>query len=464
MTIDRLGHQVALLKRGSRGSGVTDLQTTLNGLGYEPPLAVDGAYGPKTEAAVRWYQEQNGLDVDGIAGPDTLNSLDDRDMEHATGDDAVDDDHLNDARFNGIPGNPEVWKNTDTGMSYLVYFAEGMEPPLPMIWEIPSDRDLEAFFGPDVEIVYDHEFTQDQIDSTGGMIWGTSTEIVDTEEDPLEGWASKWERERLVRPYLNDPEVYALYASAALEGRSVSVAELESTEWMRTKSETERAWLITNASDPITAQQMIEDNRRATFLKLQKAGIEDPSEAMVNYMADQLTTGMWRSNYFDQQITAVSDPSAGISIDAGITNVMGDSTWDTTSEMEDKVRNTVIKWLGTDFGNWDDDTIASWAGRFRNEDDAEAVLLETLKDQREAMFPGYDREADYDTIAAPWRNVIRSAWGEIPNDSDKILQSIIRMNNAGDAGKLLTQEGMARGNDTVVNNVQASLNRAFGGR
>ena len=83
--------------------------------------------------------------------------------------------------------------------------------------------------------------------------WGTSTEILDTEEDPLEGWASRWDRERQVRPYLNDPEVYALYASAALEGRSVSTAELESTQWFQTRTETERSWLITNASDPLTA-------------------------------------------------------------------------------------------------------------------------------------------------------------------------------------------------------------------
>ena len=454
---------MAILSNGSRGSEVTDLQQKLNDAGYTPELKTDGVFGPLTEAAVRWYQEENGLDVDGRAGPDTMNTLDDRDMPHAEGDDPVDDDHLNVARFNGIPGNPEIWKNTTTGEAYLVYFAAGIEPPLPMIWEVPSDRDLEAFFGPDQPIVFDKEFSQDQIDSTGGMIWGTSTEILDTEEDPLEGWASRWDRERQVRPYLNDPEVFALYASSALEGRSVTTAELESTEWFQTRSETERAWLITNASDPLTAQQMIEDNRRAAFLKLQAAGVANPPDAMVNYMADQLTTGKWRANYFDQQITAISDPTSGIDVDAGVTNAMGGSTWDTTQEMEDDVRSTVIKWLGTDFGNWDDETIASWAGRFRNEDDAEAVLLETLKDQREALYPGYDREADYDTIAAPWRNVMRGAWGTVPNDSDKMLQQIIRMNDAGEAGKLLTTEGMKRGNDTVVNSVQSALTRSFGG-
>jgi len=298
-----------------------------------------------------------------------------------SGDDVsgTDDDHLNEARFNGIPGNPELWKSDD-GTSYLVYFAEGMEPPLPMMWKVENESELEAFFGPGKTITYDHQFTQAQIDSTGGMIWGTSTEIVDTEEDPLEGWASRWERERTVRPYLNDPEIYALYASAALEGRAVTTAELEASEWFQTHSEAERAWITTNASDPLTAQQMIEDNRVAAYDKLRKAGIAEPPTSMVDFMADQLTTGKWTSEMFDQQVKAVADPYSGIAVDAGVTNAIGKGTFDTTREEEDRVRATVRRWLGTNFGQWDDATVAEWAGKIRNEDDAAAVLEETLKD------------------------------------------------------------------------------------
>lgn len=36
---------------------------------------IDGIYGPKTEAAVKVYQERNGLHVDGIVGKETWNSI-----------------------------------------------------------------------------------------------------------------------------------------------------------------------------------------------------------------------------------------------------------------------------------------------------------------------------------------------------------------------------------------------------
>lgn len=444
------------LQNGNSGTSVADLQKKLNDAGYTPALSTDGKFGSKTEAAVRWYQEKNGLEVDGVAGTTTMAAFD------GTSDTDSDGDHLSTAKFNGIPGQPDLWKTTE-GTVYLVYFADGVEPPLPMLWEVKNETELEAFFGPGKTITYDKTLSQAQVDSTGAMIWGTSTEIVDTEEDPLEGWSSRWERERTVRPYLEDPEVYALYASAALEGRSVTTAELESTVWFQDHSEPERAWIITNASDPLTAQQMIVDNRTAAYEKLRTAGVADPPENLVNFIADQLTTGQWTNEHFNQQIVAISDPASNIDVDAGVTNVLAGGSIDTTQEMEDRVRTLVTRWLGTNFGQWDDATVASWAGRIRNEGDAEAVLLETLKDQREALFPGYDREADYDTIASPWRNMIRNSWGEVPDDSDKLLQNIIRMNDAGEAGKVLTKEGLARGNDMTVNTVQTALSQTFGG-
>lgn len=59
-----------LLKRGSTGSAVKQLQQNLILLSYLGGGA-DGIYGAKTEAAVRQYQTRNGLTVDGKAGNQT---------------------------------------------------------------------------------------------------------------------------------------------------------------------------------------------------------------------------------------------------------------------------------------------------------------------------------------------------------------------------------------------------------
>lgn len=51
------------------------VQASLNCLGQDPPLATDGSYGPATIAAVKAFQEANGLTVDGMAGLETLKTL-----------------------------------------------------------------------------------------------------------------------------------------------------------------------------------------------------------------------------------------------------------------------------------------------------------------------------------------------------------------------------------------------------
>lgn len=60
----------ATLKQGSSGTQVKYLQMNLNSLGYSCGTA-DGKYGTKTYNAVKEFQKDNGLAVDGIAGNQT---------------------------------------------------------------------------------------------------------------------------------------------------------------------------------------------------------------------------------------------------------------------------------------------------------------------------------------------------------------------------------------------------------
>ena len=62
------------LKRGDRGDGVKALQQALNDRGYDCG-AVDGAFGGRTETAVKGFEAANGIEADGIAWPGVLAML-----------------------------------------------------------------------------------------------------------------------------------------------------------------------------------------------------------------------------------------------------------------------------------------------------------------------------------------------------------------------------------------------------
>lgn len=63
-----------ILKRGSQGQAVKQLQTILNKLKYTCGTA-DGVFGDKTETAVKAFQTHYKLSVDGEVGPNTLSKL-----------------------------------------------------------------------------------------------------------------------------------------------------------------------------------------------------------------------------------------------------------------------------------------------------------------------------------------------------------------------------------------------------
>lgn len=63
----------AAFRLGDQGQEVAEIQRALAASGYD--IAVDGDFGPATEAALKSYQKEHGLEVDGLAGPGVYWSL-----------------------------------------------------------------------------------------------------------------------------------------------------------------------------------------------------------------------------------------------------------------------------------------------------------------------------------------------------------------------------------------------------
>ena len=64
------------VRRGSSGENVSQLQTQLQNLGYDVgTTGADGKFGKNTSAAVRQFQKDYNLQVDGIVGDQTMSAL-----------------------------------------------------------------------------------------------------------------------------------------------------------------------------------------------------------------------------------------------------------------------------------------------------------------------------------------------------------------------------------------------------
>jgi peptidoglycan hydrolase-like protein with peptidoglycan-binding domain len=91
-----------LVQQGAKGHPVPSLQYLLRARGHG--VTVDGGFGPKTDAAVRAFQAQKHLSVDGIVGPHTWGALIIQVQRGAEGDAvrAVQEE----AQFRNLSGDP----------------------------------------------------------------------------------------------------------------------------------------------------------------------------------------------------------------------------------------------------------------------------------------------------------------------------------------------------------------------
>ena len=370
------------------------------------------------------------------------------------------------ARFS-IAGGAELWKNTDTGESYIVYRIPGTDDdPMYLRYLVPSESDLQSFFGPDQNISYNREVTNSSVEWGQTMGLGNTDALANTSENPFAAWSETLATSAKTQPWLLDDDYQALFAQAILEQRELRPDEIALTKWYSEHNEGQRSWMTKFHMDPLSAQQELEANRISAAEYMRSNGLNDIDQELVNYMADKWTQGDWTEQELQWQSKVLTDPYfAAEPLDTDLQKYIDDNSlsYSQTLDEANEVRDMVERWLGTNFGQWSDEQVNDWAGRFRNETDAEEKLMETLKDQKSALFPEYDREADYATISAPWRTMMRNMWGEVPNDSDNVLHQVIRMNDVTEAGQYLTEQGLARDNTTVTNNIQGALSRSFGG-
>lgn len=367
-------------------------------------------------------------------------------------------------RFVGLPGRPEIWYEEGTGRVYVVFFVPGIEPEVPMLWHVQNEEDLQSFFGPDQKFFYDRRGTAAQFAAAGALSFGEADEIVLRGENPYSGWVSQFEREREVMPFLNDPEVAAIMASAWMEGRQPTEAELASSDWFKSKTAGEQKWYSLLAAQPETAKQMMASNKVAVRRQLENAGVWEPPDSMVNYLAEKWTMGLWTDEQMNQQIALLADPLKGGQRDQGLMQALGGSTWDTTAENERYVAEEIRRWLGPVFGNWSAEQQATWAARIRNDPDGKDAFQNELARQRLAALPEYANESlTYEDIATPWRNLAFQTWGQNVDESSSMFQSILRANDAAVAGQTLRSEGLRQGVKQVQDDFLGDLNRSFGG-
>ena len=373
--------------------------------------------------------------------------------------------------FNNIPNNAFLWDVE--GTNYIVYEVPGANGEayegntMYLAYDIP-DNDLfsaglltQGETAPQPNAIVNKAFF-----NSVAIVTGNTDQLSSLVDTPFASFVERITEQSQVAPWITDPEMIALIAEAAVEGRDIRDDELQTTNWYQTHNENERQWLRTYYEDPSTATQLTTDSQIAVANSLQAAGVSNAPEALINWVAGKYVSGEWSQTYTTEQISLFADPYATGKRDTQFENYLSSTALtgvDRTTEREREVRELYGKWLGPTLGKLTDQEAAEIAGRLRDDPDYQDQLVQSLKQSRLAAFSAYTNpELTYEDIARPWRNLTTSVWGQTADETQGWWQEMVKSNDFAQAQNTLREKGLEQDVTQVTQDATQALQQALG--
>jgi len=372
--------------------------------------------------------------------------------------------------LNNVPRDAYVW-NVDNQL-YVAYEVPGAGdvydgPPIYMAYEVYRNDLVEAGLWSKGETLPTiSPIRKEDFDRVAILFSGDTNQLTQDNRNPFAAFTETITEQSQVAPWITDSEVIGLIAEAALEGREVTDAEWQTTNWYQTHNESEREWLRTYYSDPSTATQLTTDAQIAVGNALQAAGVSNAPEALINWVAGKYVSGEWSQTYTTEQVALFADPYATGKRDVQFENYLSSTALtgvDRTTEREREVRELYSKWLGPTLGKLTDQETAEIAGRLRDDPDYEDQLVQSLKQSRLAAFSNYTNpELTYEDIARPWRNLTTSVWGQTADETQGWWQEMVKSNDFATAQNTLREKGLEQDITQVTQDATQALQQALG--
>jgi len=362
----------------------------------------------------------------------------------------------------GIPPDGEVWKIDG---KYAVAYRSDLGGPY-IYYTMDDDRFNDVFPQGAAKVREVNQREADRLGVTPGSSYLLDNTLGKNWE---EGFNRGLEIQTRTSPWLEDGEVVATVLAATLEGREITKADLEGTTYFSGRSDSEVQYVAFSAqATPGELDQYHSEYKDTIRNQLVEAGMRQPNETVVNFMAQKWASGQWTDGFASRQIVALANPFSSVEVDEELNDLTGGMEFDTLGTRSRQVEQMVTDWLGPHHSkSYSAEWYKQWAGSIADDPNAENDLIEVLQQQRMSLYPEYsNKNLKYADIAGPWENQMRTVWGRTPGSQNDyaVLDRVIRSNDVNNAGKILREEGLNMGVGNVVNNMSTGANSAFGGQ
>jgi hypothetical protein len=361
---------------------------------------------------------------------------------------------------------------------YLVYETEGKK----LYWEI-AKKELDKItdagkisFDDNGVIATDIEGFQTVSPATwsnlqeAGDLWsaGLLTEIQDNEFE-IDAAVNAIKTAALEMPWSNDSDYLNLVTEYIIEDRANWTANLTLDaegkfgnilkKYDFSKDMYNR--MITYKNDEVGRGLLVEDAKTKVLNMLN--ALEASLDAdTVDWVANKYASASWSDTKLLTQLTAATQKFSIHETDDEFKKILEEGVTTFSNKGVEQVTNIIEAYLPVSLQQPYLDDIQNLAGKSISDATFLDTFTEKLKDERYAFNSSWDKDIPWINIKNNILSAAEKIWGVRPDENDTTIQQVMAINDVAKREKILRQEGLNRGYETVVNDLYSSMSQSFG--
>jgi len=361
---------------------------------------------------------------------------------------------------------------------YLVYETEGKK----LYWEI-AKKELDKItdagkisFDDNGVIATDIEGFQNVSPATwsnlqeAGDLWsaGLLTEIQDNEFE-IDAAVNAIKTAALEMPWSNDSDYLNLVTEYLIEDRANWTANLTLDaegkfgnilkKYDFSKDMYNR--MITYKIDEVGRGLLVEDAKTKVLNMLNTLEASLDADT-VDWVANKYASASWSDTKLLTQLTAATQKFSIHETDDEFKKILEEGVTTFSNKGVEQVTNIIEAYLPVSLQQPYLDDIQNLAGKFISDATFADTFTEKLKDERYAFNSSWDKDIPWINIKNNILSAAENIWGVRPDENDTTIQQVMAINDVAKREKILRQEGLNRGYETVVNDLYSSMSQSFG--
>lgn len=219
--------------------------------------------------------------------------------------------------------------------------------------------------------------------------------------------------------------------------------------------------MITYKNDEVGRDLLVEDAKTKVLNMLNTLEASLDADT-VDWIANKYASASWSDTKLLTQLTAATQKFSIHETDDEFKKILEEGVTTFSNKGVEQVTNIIEAYLPVSLQQPYLDDIQNLAGKSISDATFLDTFTEKLKDERYAFNSSWDKDIPWINIKNNILSAAENIWGVRPDENDTTIQQVMGINDVAKREKILRQEGLNRGYETVVNDLYSSMSQSFG--